>query len=98
MRVEVRTGGRTQRFELNVGQLVRVPLELGETAVVEVTPAKGFDMGAGPSKSVSREIGGGVVGLVLDARGRPFAPPSDQAARAAVLDEWNAALDVYARS
>lgn len=97
MRVAIRAGGRTESHEMTAGQLKRVPLELGVMARVEVTPAKGFDMGAGPRRSVSREIGGGVVGLVLDARGRPFAPPPERALRAARLDRWNVALDVYAR-
>lgn len=42
-----------------------------------------------------REVTGGVVGLILDARGRPFEPPKDRAARVARLREWNAALNVY---
>jgi uncharacterized protein (TIGR01319 family) len=98
MRVEIRSGGGTQSLELTAGQLMRVPLEPGAKAHVKVTPAKGHDMGAGPRRPVSREIGGGVVGIVLDARGRPFAPPSERAARAARLDSWNAALDVYPES
>lgn len=98
MRVEIRSAGRTQSLELTVGQLMRVPLEPGATADVTVTPAKGYDVGGGPRRPVSREIGGGVVGLILDARGRPFTPPLERAARAARLDSWNAALDVYPES
>ena len=38
----------------------------------------------------------GVVGLVLDARGRqPFALPADRAARIERLSAWNRALDLY---
>jgi hypothetical protein len=40
----------------------------------------------------------GVVGLVIDARGRrPFALPDEPAARIARLREWNRALELYPR-
>jgi hypothetical protein len=47
---------------------------------------------------VSRSIRGGVVGLVVDTRGRrPFALPEDPATRIARLKQWNQALDLYPR-
>jgi hypothetical protein len=40
----------------------------------------------------------GVVGLVIDARGRrPFTLPEDAATRIERLRAWNRALDLYAR-
>jgi hypothetical protein len=98
MRVDIEAGARSERHELTVGQLKRVPLEPGVSATVTLTPTRGFDGGAGPGRPLSREVSGGVVGLVLDARGRPFAPPTEHARRVAKLDEWNAALDVYPSS
>jgi len=95
MRVEVRAAGRSETHEVAVGDLQLVPLELGTRAEVVVYPARGFDMGAGPGQSVSREVTGGVVGLILDGRGRPFDLPSDRAARVAMLERWNQALNIY---
>jgi hypothetical protein len=98
MRVEIEAGARSEKHELTVGRLERVPLEPGATATVKVTPSRSFDVGAGPGRPLSREVSGGVVGLILDARGRPFAPPTEHARRMAKLNEWNAALDVYPSS
>ncbi len=95
MTVDFRAAGRTSRHELKLGQLKLVPHALGEKATVLVQPAKGFDIGAGPGKPVAREITGGVVGLILDARGRPFTLPQDRAARVAKLTDWNRSLDIY---
>lgn len=93
--VELRGGGRSSRQEVKFGQIALVPLEPGQKATVNVMPAKGFDVGAGPGKPVEREITGGVVGLVLDARGRPLALSADRATRIAKLKEWNSALSIY---
>jgi uncharacterized protein (TIGR01319 family) len=98
MQVEVRTGGHTESLELTAGQLKRVPLEPGAAATVKVSPAKGLDVGAGPGQPLSRDVSGGVVGLILDARGRPFAPPTAHADQVAKLGTWDAALDVYPAS
>ena len=93
--VEVRADGRSENHELMYGQIRVVPLKPGTRATVTATPAKGFDLGAGSRQPVSREVAGGVVGLILDARGRPFAPPPDRTARVKKLTEWNEALDIY---
>jgi hypothetical protein len=64
-----------------VGDLLLVPLATNQEAVIELTPAKGFDFGAGNGKKVTRRIRGGVVGVVLDARGRPITIAQDEGAR-----------------
>lgn len=95
MSVEIKTAGQNTRHDVKIGQIVHVPLELGQRAEVVVTPAKNFNIGRGPGERVVREVGGGVVGLILDGRGRPFELPRDRAARVAKLMEWNKALDIY---
>jgi hypothetical protein len=57
-----------------------------------VHPVRG---GAGAAVAVTREVQGGVVGLLLDGRGRPLQLPSDQAARVAALTKWYHAVDLY---
>ncbi|MCG3125284.1 MAG: hypothetical protein CHACPFDD_00101 [Phycisphaerae bacterium] len=96
MTVQVRVeGGGSQNYEIKAGELKLVPLALGQKAVVTATPAKGYDFGAGRGAALEREISGGVVGLMLDGRGRPFELPKERAVRLRKLVEWNAAMNMY---
>ena len=95
MTVEVRTVTTADRYDVRTGKMRRIPLDAGQKATVAVTPARGFDLGAGPGRVVSRELTGGVVGLILDGRGRPLRLAEDAAVRPSRLTEWNRALDVY---
>jgi hypothetical protein len=52
-------------------------------------------MGSGPGHKIERTIMGGVVGIVLDARGRPFHLPEEEKARKEMLMRWFDALNVY---
>jgi len=83
---------------LNLGDLVLVPLALGEKAEAHLEPGKGMDLGAGRGKPVTRTLVGGVVGVLLDARGRrPFVLPQDARRRIETLVRWNEAVDMYPR-
>ncbi len=95
MTVEVRSAGQSSRHEVKFGELVLVPMPEGTKATVTATPARSFDVGAGSGQAVTREIGGGIVGLILDGRGRPLNIPTDPAARVRKLNEWNRALGIY---
>jgi uncharacterized protein (TIGR01319 family) len=81
--------------EMAFGDLRLFPLALGETATVSVDPARGFDFGAGPGRPVEREVKGGTVGLVLDARGRPLVLPEEREACRATITQWVDAIDLY---
>jgi len=81
--------------EVPFGELRLVPLPPGEVAMVDIQPAKGFDVGAGPGKALTAKVWGGEVGLVLDARGRPLQMSADKRARYAQLQRWAKALDLY---
>jgi hypothetical protein len=83
-----------ETIPLRSGSLVARPLGPGETAHVEVRPARGFDAGAGRGRPVTATVEGGIVGLILDARGRPLALPPGDEARIARLREWLGALDL----
>jgi hypothetical protein len=87
--------GSEMTGELLYGELKLLPLEAGETAQVEVQPSRGFDFGNGPGKSVRREVKGGPVGLILDARGRSLQLPEDDAIRKAMLNSTVDAMDLY---
>ena len=64
-------------------------------AIVSVEPTRSFDLGAGPGKKVEREVRGGTVGLILDARGRPLELPQERSACRAMMTGWVKALDLY---
>lgn len=92
---ELEGEGIRESGELLVGELRLIPLAGDLTARITVRPARGFDMGNGPGKELTKEVRGGTVGLILDARGRPLVLPGDDAARLAAVKKWIAALDLY---
>jgi uncharacterized protein (TIGR01319 family) len=87
--------GRTVRDRLNFGDLRLYPLESGRKANVTMQPAKAVNLGAGAGVAVTRDVQGGVVGLLLDGRGRPLQLPADQQARVAALAKWFSAVNLY---
>jgi hypothetical protein len=52
-------------------------------------------MGAGRGRMVKGEIYGGVVGIVLDARGRPLKFHLDRQERVKQLERWCNAFNAY---
>jgi uncharacterized protein (TIGR01319 family) len=87
--------GRREEGQLRVGQLLRLELAPGAEADLEAEPSKGFDLGAGKGGAIAVKATGGVVGLILDARGRPLVLPDDAMDRAAQLRAWSQAVDLY---
>ena len=77
------------------GELRLYPLGVGEKARVTIQPQRRLDMGAGHGQSVEAEVEGGVVGLVVDTRGRPLDVSTASTERVALLKKWFDALDVY---
>jgi uncharacterized protein (TIGR01319 family) len=76
-------------------ELRLLPLETNHEAGIELTPARGFDFGVGKGKKVTGKVKGGIVGLLLDGRGRPLNMASDETARVQQLQGWVAAVDLY---
>jgi len=81
--------------ELKFGEIRRIPLAERQEAKAVITPQKKFDMGSGPGHKIEGTITGGVVGIVLDARGRPFHLPEEEEARKEMLMRWFDTLSVY---
>jgi uncharacterized protein (TIGR01319 family) len=89
-------GGELHHDKLAYGELKRIPLAEGVRVEIELRPARHVDVGAGPGEQVYRFVRGGVVGLVLDGRGRrPMAVPTERAARITTTRRWSSALDLY---
>ena len=77
------------------GELCLYPLGVGEKARVTIQPERRLDMGAGRGQPVEAEVEGGVVGLVVDTRGRPLEISNASTERVALLKKWFQALEVY---
>jgi uncharacterized protein (TIGR01319 family) len=91
-------GALTLTMQVPFGELARIPLPEEGTARLVARPDRGFDLGAGKGKAIDVPVTGGVVGLIVDTRGRrPFTLPEEPALRIERLRAWNRALDVYAR-
>ncbi|MBS1705021.1 MAG: glutamate mutase L [Armatimonadetes bacterium] len=84
--VTVRGEGVNQT--LNYGQMAVIPCDRHQFKELTIEPTKGFDVGGGKGVSVTKKLEGGTVGIVIDARGRPFQLPTDQPTRIAKLREW----------
>ena len=80
---------------LQFGDLRLIPVGPNERAQLELKPGRNVDAGAGKGTAITREVRGGVVGLLLDGRGRPLQLPADSTARIAALTRWQEALDLY---
>ena len=77
------------------GEIRLYPLDIGETASVKLQPSRRFDVGAGRGSLLETEAMGGVVGLVVDTRGRPLEIPLDPTERVEQLNKWQKALNTY---
>ena len=80
-----------KKFELGVGP---DGLPLKARAVLE--PERGFDVGAGKGNKLETDLSGGVVGIILDGRGRPFdLSELIEDERVSNLKKWMIELDIY---
>ncbi len=90
-----RADGKKETHELKLGDLQLIDLALGETVRAKLHPAKGCDLGWGPGKTVEKELHGGVVGLILDGRGRPIVLDPADPSRVDKIQKWAGALNAY---
>jgi uncharacterized protein (TIGR01319 family) len=77
------------------GEIRLISLSSDQEASIELTPARSFDFGAGKGKKIIGKVKGGVVGVVLDGRGRPITIASNEAARVQQLQTWAKAVGLY---
>ncbi len=81
--------------EILAGEMKLIPVEyVGCSAIFK--PGNGLDLGNGKNESIQTKIYGGVVGILLDGRGRqPFSIPADMHTRVGKLAEWSEATNEY---
>lgn len=80
--------GSHSRIEVNLGGLEILPLGMGQTARLTLQPMKHADVGNGPGRNATIQVVGGVMGIVIDARGRPLTLPEDAVLRRELINKW----------
>jgi uncharacterized protein (TIGR01319 family) len=80
---------------LRVGELHLFPLGDDEEAQIQMIPLRNWDLGNGPGQEVSSTVRGGVVGLIIDGRGRPIQIAEDRDERLAQIAAWHQTLKLY---
>lgn len=77
------------------GSMQVIALPPGEKATLEIRPGRHFDIGLGqPGRGALAEVEGGVLGIIIDARGRPLRLPKDESRRQAQIRQWLGELGV----
>jgi uncharacterized protein (TIGR01319 family) len=87
--------GDTLRESLKGGEVKKIAIPERQAVQATIQPGRTLDIGAGPGHKLVTSIEGGVVGVVLDTRGRPLVLPEDSETRKAALMKWISALDMY---
>ena len=88
------SNGRQMNIDVMGGSIEVIPLQVNEQALLTLFPAPTVDVGLGPGERAraAEEIDGGLIGLIIDARGRPLVLPSDEMERQARLLQWSQVL------
>ena len=90
-------GGVVLEKDIEYGTIQSIELGEGETAEIEGSVSSPFSLSSktGNGRRFVEKVDGGVVGLIIDARGRPIDLPQDDNARRKKLREWYSELGVY---
>jgi hypothetical protein len=88
LRVTYESGDETS-FDIKQGTLEALPIPLGESARIRLQPLHRADVGmGGPGRGGSVRVVGGILGVVIDARGRPLRLPRDTSRRQEIYKKW----------
>jgi hypothetical protein len=87
--------GETDEREVPYGTIALIDLPLGKKANLEVRPTRHFDIGLGqPGRGAVAEVEGGLLGIIIDARGRPLRLAKDDLERQEQLHYWLSSLGI----
>ncbi len=96
--VDVRpsSGARIER-EVSAGALDVIQWDARVPAEVRIWPQARFDVGLGNGRParLKANVGSGMVGLIVDARGRPLVWPDEADERQARLQQWLRSMDAF---
>jgi hypothetical protein len=88
--------GTVFKEDILFGEMRLLPCGVGEKAKAKLKPGAGLDIGAGKNQEIEKDLDGGVVGIVIDTRGRrPFVLPTDKETRIKSLKKWMSVMDIY---
>ncbi|MBI2865218.1 MAG: glutamate mutase L [Chloroflexi bacterium] len=92
VRIESAEGGEA-KVEVCWGEIRVIPLAEGHKARLTVQPAQDSRLGENRKRRiVDTEVSGGVLGVIVDARGRPLTLSSDPGKRIEKLSAWRSAM------
>lgn len=81
--------GRSLEVEVLYGSLEVIPLPAGQTANLELRPSRRFDVGLGTrGQAGATKVEGGVIGIIIDARGRPLPIAADPEQQQEKMQRW----------
>jgi uncharacterized protein (TIGR01319 family) len=81
--------GRSLEVEVPYGSLEVIPLPAGQTANLELRPTRRFDVGLGTKGRAGKtKVQGGLIGIIIDARGRPLPIASEPAVQRERMQRW----------
>jgi len=85
--------GETSSVEVRQGMLVPLPIPNGQRARLHLQPLRPLRLSpTGKDTARSFKVTGGLLGAVIDARGRPITLPTDSARRRDLIKRWMATL------
>lgn len=92
-------GGKVWEEDIPFGEVRLIPCGEGEVAKATLKAAPGLWLDKEKNRELTCDLHGGVVGIVLDTRGRqPFVLPVDAASRVPLLKKWMKELQAYPES
>jgi uncharacterized protein (TIGR01319 family) len=81
--------GRSLEVEVPYGSLEVIPLAPGKTATLELRPTRRFDVGLGTKgQAGTTKVEGGIIGIMIDARGRPLPIAEDPEVQREKMQRW----------
>ena len=81
--------GHEASLEVKQGTLEVLPLPVGQKARLQLSPMHRYEVGMGaPGRGGGLTVHGGLLGVVIDARGRPVALPDDPGRRYELFKKW----------
>jgi len=88
LKVVYESGDETS-LEIKQGTLEALPIPMGEAAKLRLQPLHRSDVGmGGPGRGGSVRVVGGILGVIIDARGRPTLLPKDLSRRRDLYKKW----------
>jgi hypothetical protein len=90
LRIKITTrSGEEKRIDIKQGTLTTIPLAYGREARLHLQPLHRYEIGmGGAGRSGGVSVVGGLLGIIIDARGRPLQLPSDPGRRRELFRKW----------